>query len=261
MVEILRNKNLATRFQILVEVANSGPNIQQRDIAKRLDVTPQAISDYIRQLAKEGLLASDGRSRYKVTNDGVNWIIKVLRELRSYNDFIEKAITNISVCTAVADANLAKGQTVGLEMKGGLLFATDRAGRGARGIAASDAKKGEDIGVTNVEGIVTLRIGKVTILRVPNIQKGGSGKVDLGRLQSEINGRPIIGAIGIEALIALRQVDTKSYYFYGVKEAAIEAANSGLQPLVVCVEDETPGLINRLEAENISYELIDIKKS
>ena len=33
MVEILRNKNLATRFQILVEIARSGPNIQQRDIA------------------------------------------------------------------------------------------------------------------------------------------------------------------------------------------------------------------------------------
>jgi putative transcriptional regulator len=47
---------------------------------------------------------------------------------------------------------------------------------------------------------------------------------------------------------------------YGVKEAAIEAANSGLQPLVVCVEDESASLMERLEAENISYELIDISK-
>ena len=61
MVEILRNKNLATKFQILVDIANSGPNIQQQDIAKRLDVTPQAISDYVRQLVKEGLLTSNGR--------------------------------------------------------------------------------------------------------------------------------------------------------------------------------------------------------
>ena len=49
MVEILRNKNLATRFQILVEIARSGPNIQQRDIAGKLGVTPQAISEYIKQ--------------------------------------------------------------------------------------------------------------------------------------------------------------------------------------------------------------------
>lgn len=259
MVEILRNKNLATRFRMLVEIANSGPNIQQREIAKKLDVTPQAISDYIRQLVKEGLLTSDGRLRYKVTSDGINWIIKVLRELRNYSAFVEKAITNISVCAAVANCNLARGQTVGLEMKDGLLFATEQVGEGSRGIVVSDAKKGEDVGVSNIEGIVALEIGKVTILKVPGIHKGGSRKVNLDRLQGEIRGRPIIGAIGIEALIALRQVDAK-FYIYGTKEAAIEAAQSGLQPLVVCVEDEASGLIKRLEEENIGYELIDIAK-
>jgi len=82
MAEVLRNKNLATRFQILVEIANSGPNIQQQDIAKKLYVTPQAISDYTRQLVDEGLLISDGRSKYRLTSEGVNWVIKTLRELR-----------------------------------------------------------------------------------------------------------------------------------------------------------------------------------
>ena len=114
MVEILRNKNLATRFQIMVEIAHSGPNIQQQDIAKKLGVTPQAVSDYIRQLTREGLLTSSGRSRYRVTSEGVNWIIAVYRELRSYNALVEKAITNISVCTAIADSDLTEGQTVGL---------------------------------------------------------------------------------------------------------------------------------------------------
>lgn len=262
MVEILRNKNLATKFQILVEVANSGPNIQQRDIAKKLDVTPQAISDYIRQLVKEGLLTSDGRSRYRATTEGVNWVIKILRELRSYNTFIEQAITNISVCAAVADGDLLEGQTVGLEMKEGLLFATEKVGDGARGIACSDARAGEDIGVSNIEGIVNLEIGKVTILKVPSIQRGGSRMIDIDRLKGEIGGRRLVGAIGIEALVALRKLDTtKLVYAYGVAEAAIEAANSGLCPLVVCVDDEALGLIRRLEEENIEYELIDLRKS
>ena len=39
MIEVLRNKNLTTRFQILVEIANAGPTIQQREIAKNLDIT------------------------------------------------------------------------------------------------------------------------------------------------------------------------------------------------------------------------------
>lgn len=259
MVDILRNKNMATRFQILVEVANSGPNIQQQDIAKKLDVTPQAISDYIAQLTKEGMLISEGRSRYKVTNEGVNWIIGELRELRSYNIVVEKAVTNISVCTAVADCNLTKGQKVGLKMKDGLLFATHRLGKGASGVAVSHASKDEDVGITNIEGIVALQVGKITILRVPHIQKGGSRKVDLNRLEREIKNRPVIAAIGIEALVALRKVDTK-FYMYGASEAAIEAANSGLNPLVVCVEDETSALIKRLEEEKISYELFDIEQ-
>ena len=260
MVEILRNKNLTTRFQILVEIASSGPDIQQRDIAQKLAVTPQAISDYVRQLTEEDLLASDGRSRYRVTNEGVNWIIKVLRELRGYNTFIEKAITNISVCAAIADSNLVKGQPVGLEMKEGLLFATEKVGEGAKGIVCSDARAGEDVGVSNIDGIVSLEIGKVTILEVPSVQRGGSRMVYIDRLKGEIGGRRLVGAIGIEALTALRKLDSKLVYAYGVTEVAIEAANSGLRPLIVCVDDETSGLIRRLEEENIDYELIDLRK-
>ena len=259
MVEILRNKNQATRFQILVAIADSGPNIQQQEIARRLGVTPQAISDYIAQLTEDGLLASGGRSRYKVTNEGINWVIKVQRALRSYIISIEKAITNISVCTAVADHNLAKGQPVGLEMRDGLLFATSHIGEGATGIAASDAREGEDIGVSNIGGIVELQIGKVTILRIPGICKGGSRKIDLNRLRKEVKGRRFIGAMGIETVVALREVEA-DFHMYGAGEAAIEAANCGLQPLVVCVEDETSGLIKRLEEENVDYELIDITK-
>ena len=260
MIEILRNKNLTTRFQILVEIADSGPNVQQRDIAKKLDITPQAVSDYISQLAKEGLLASEGRSRYKVTNKGVNWIIKALRELRSYNAFIERAITNISVCTAVAECDLLERQKVGLKMKEGLLFASKEVADGATGITVSSARKDEDVGVTGIEGIVALQVGRVTILRAPGIQKGGSRKVDLNRLQREAKGRPFVAAIGIESCVALRKADIR-FYMYGSTEAAIEAAKSGLNPLVVCVEDETSALIKRLEEEKISYELFDIGKN
>ncbi len=259
MVEILRNKNLATRFQILVEIAGSGPNIQQREIARKLEVTPQAISEYIARLTREGLLTSDGRSRYRVTGDGVNWIIKVLRELRGYHAIVEKAVTNISVCAAVAGQNLTEGQAVGLEMREGLLFATGEPREGARGIAASDAREGEDVGVTSIEGIVALQVGKITILKVPSIHRGGSARVDMERLRREVRDRPFIAALGIEALVALKGA-AAGFYLYGATEAAIEAARSGLQPLVVGVEEETPGLIKRLEEASIAYELIDIER-
>lgn len=259
-MEILRNKNLATRFQILIEIAGGGPNIQQRDIAGKLDITPQAVSDYIRQLVEEGLIASEGRSKYRLTSEGVNWVIKILRELRNYSIFIEQAVTNISVCAAVAEVDLIKGQKVGLKMKEGLLFASDKLGRRARGIAFCDAAAGEDVGVSNIEGIVELEIGKVNILKMPGIQRGGSRMVDVNGLKAMIDRERLFGAIGIEAIVALRKLGVEPVYAYGVTEAAIEAAKSGLSPIILCVDDETPGLIGKLGIENIDYELIDLRQ-
>ena len=261
MAQVLRNKNLATKFQILVEIAANQPNIQQRDIARRLNITPQAISEYIKGLIKEGSLTSKGRSRYKVTTEGVNRVLKALRELRDYSSFAVKAVANISVSAAVADCNLSQGQTVGLKMKDGLLFATDTMGEGAKGIAVSNAREGKDVGISEIEGIVELDIRKITILKVPDIQGGGSKSVDLTRLKKEISNRGLVGAIGIEALVALRQIGTEPDCFYGVKEAVVEAAYTGLSPVVVCVDNQTSDLLQRLEEEeNMDYELVDLRK-
>ena len=49
-------------------------------------------------------------------------------------------------------------------MRGGLLCATDRADTQAHGTAISDVVKGEDIGITNIEGIIPIHKGAVTIL-------------------------------------------------------------------------------------------------
>ncbi len=260
MAQVLRNKNLVTKFQILVEIAANQPNIQQRDIARSLNITPQAISEYIKELIKEGSLTSEGRSRYKVTTEGVNRVLKALRELRSYSSFAAKVVANISVSAAVADCNLSQGQTVGLKMKDGLLFATNTIGEGARGIVVSDAKEGKDVGVSEIEGIVEMDIRKITILKVPDIQGGGANSVDLNRLKKGISDKGLVGAIGIEALVALRQTGIEPDCFYGVKEAIVEAAYTGLSPAVVCVDSQTSDLLQRLEEENMNYELVDLRK-
>lgn len=259
MVEILRNKNLATKFQILAEIANGSPNMQQRDIAAKLGVTPQAISDYMGQLQKDGLLILEGHSKHKITTAGVNWIIKELKELKSYSSFIVEAITNLSISTAVADSSLVKDQKIGLVMKDGLLYATARVGSGASGVACSDAQTDEDVGIKEIEGMVELAIGKVTILKIPGSQRGGSKAIDFKRLKRLVAGKQFIGSMGIEALIALKKAKASNIYFFGVKEAAVESAQHGIHPLVACVEDEISSLINKLEEGNITYDLIDIK--
>ena len=257
MIEVLRNKNQTTRFQILVEITNSGLTIQQRDIAERLDITPQAVSDYISQLTREGLLVSEGRSSYRVTNEGVNWIIKVLRELNDYTTYIQRAVTNISICTAIAETDIRQNQKVGLVMKNGLLVATENEFQGAVGTAISSARAGEDIGITRIEGIIPMQIGKVTILKIPGIQKGGSKKVDYTGLKKHLNKSPFTVSIGLESLVALQKAGA-GFCRYGATGAVVEAAHSGLSPVVACVEDMISNLLAQLQEQNVNYEIIDI---
>ena len=69
-----------------------------------------------------------------------------------------------------------------------------------------------------------------------------------------------MGVRGIEALIVLRRIGIEPHYLYGVREALVEAAYSGLSPLVVCVDDEIPGLLQRLEEAHLDYRLLDLAK-
>jgi len=262
MAQILKSKNLATKFQIMVEIAAHQPNIQQKDIAPRLGITSQAVSEYVKELIKDGWLSSEGRSRYKVTKEGVDWILQMSRQLHSYAWFVSKAVADISTTTAIAGSDLSVGQPASLYMKDGLLFASDViSDKGAKGIAATAAEKGQDVGIRNIEGVIKLEPAKVTVGKVPNVQDGGSRSTDLARLKKEIKEARLVGAMGTEALVALRQIDVKPGYVQGVREAAIEAAYCGLPFLVVCSEDKVSILVQRLEEENLGYQVIDLSQN
>jgi putative transcriptional regulator len=262
MAQILKSKNLATKFQIMVEIAAHQPNVQQKDIAPRLGITSQAVSEYIRELIKDGWLSSEGRSRYKVTKEGVDWILQMSRQLHSYAWFVSKAVADISTTTAIADSDLSAGQPASLYMKDGLLFASNAiSNKGAKGTATTEAKKGQDVGIRNIEGVIKLEAAKVMIGKVPNVQDGGSRSTNLARLKREVKEARLVGVMGTEALVALMQVGVKPDYVHGVREAAIEAAYCGLSFLVVCSEDKVSILVPRLEEENLGYQIIDLRQT
>jgi len=262
MAQILKSKNLATKFQIMVEIAAHQPTIQQKDIAPRLGITSQAVSEYVKELIKDGWLSSEGRSQYKVTREGVDWILQMSRQLHSYAWFVSKVVADISTTPAIADSDLSAGQAASLYMKDGLLFASDVIrGKGAKGIAVTEAKKGQDVGIRNVEGVIKLEPAKLTMGKVPNVQDGGSRSTDLVRLKREVKEARLVGAMGTEALVSLMQIGVKPDYVHGVREAAIEAAYCGLPFLIVCSEDKVSILVQRLEEENLNYQIVDLRQN
>ena len=258
MVELLQNKNSATRFQIMLEIAASRQNIHQKDIAAKLGVSPQAISDYIQQLTNEELIEIVDRSAYKVSVKGVNWMLKMLREINDYISGAARAVTKITICAAIADCDLTQGQVVGLKMKSGLLFATTEVEGDAQGITVNAVKQGQDVGISNIEGLVEFTKGEVTVFEVPSIQEGGSKQVDRKQLKAQLARNRPVGAIGIEALASLRREGIDPRYLFGVAEAAIEEAKCGSSFLIVCTADAIPGLTRKLQEGKVDYQIISL---
>jgi putative transcriptional regulator len=259
--EVLRGSKISTLFQILVEIAKNQPNIRQTEIAEKLGITPQAVSECVRRLVSEGYVSSSGPVSYEVTPQGIEWILKGAEELKGYCRFIsEEVVTDISTWSAIADEDLKEGERVTLYLEGGLLYAGKGKKGQASGITISAAKKGEDVGVSNLSGLIDLEPGSVTICKVPRVKRGGTRNLDLEKLRREVKGKEYVGALGIEALVALRKIGRRPDVHFGVKEAAIEAAQHGLSTVVVGVDDEVPLLVERLEREEIHYEVRDLSK-
>jgi putative transcriptional regulator len=259
MANVLQSKRESSRFQILVEIAAHQPNLRQKEVAESLGVTPQAVSEYIKELVADGLVTTDGRMRYNITKEGVEWLLESAAELKRYARVVmEEIISHVSVWTALAEVDVAEGERVSLEMRGGLLYANKKEGVDASGIAISDVSSGEDVGVSDLKGLISLDEGKITVCKVPRVQLGGSRKVDLGALQGLLSNGKMIGCLGIEALVALRKAGREPDIIFGAKESSVEAAYHGISSLIISVDEQIPSLLNRLESEGLKYELVDI---
>ncbi len=258
LVTILRSKRESTRFQCLVEIAEHQPAVRQLEIAERLGITPQAVSEYIRELVDDGMVASQGRGRYEVTREGIEWVLTHAEQLETYARHVRRdLIQQVSVWAAIAAEDLDEGDIVGVFMRDGLLFA-GREPRSANGAVVRTARAGDDIGVTRLSGLIDHREGLVHVAKVPRVEKGGSAAVDLAALRSLASVVPVVAAVGIEARVALQKAGRPADMFFGAREGVIEAAFHGLDCLLCCVDDEFTEFLKRLEGAGLTYRIHDL---
>jgi putative transcriptional regulator len=255
---ILRSKSEATRFQILVEIAENQPAIRQQEIAQKLGVTPQAVSEYLKELVESGMVSAHGRGRYEVTRHGIEWVVNNAEVLESYARHIRRDIIHqISVWTAVAAESLSMGDTVGVYMENGLLYASKKH-QNATGIATMDAAANEDVGVAKLSGIIDHCEGIIHIGKVPRVERGGSRKVQKDLLRRITERAQMVGAVGLEAQVALQSIGREPDMFFGAREGAIEAAFHGLECAIVIVDEEFTDFLKRLETVGLTYTIHDL---
>jgi putative transcriptional regulator len=256
MVDVLANKRAATRFRILVEIAERQPAVSQEEIADAVGVTSQAVSEYIRDLVENDLVEKEGRSRYRVTTDGVDWTLRAATDVRRFADHVtEDVLGSVREDAALATARVEEEEALALSMQDGLLHASPDADGGATGVATTDAEAGEVVGVTGFEGVIDLDPGEVRVRQVPSVRSGPLGEDDLTGLQAACADADLVAAAGVEAVGALRAVEVDPVSHFAAGEMAAEAASRGLDVVVVAAVDSVGRVTDALRETGVAYEV------
>ncbi|MGE5533157.1 MAG: winged helix-turn-helix transcriptional regulator [Bacillota bacterium] len=265
---LLRDKGEFTKFQILLEVMRNQPHIKQKDIGDKLGITIQAISKYFKKLTKEGLLeAGSERADYHLTPKAV---IKLREDMRALENYVTEVKHDLKVehaWPAIATQPIKAGQEIGLIMKEGVMYTvpSDNPTIQAKGIALSDAKPGEDLGLRELHGKVHVKQGKILIVKLPSIRKGGSRAADLAKVRAFYDEfKPDrVGVMGAVGRAVLNKLALKANIEFGIGRSAAIAASRGLNVFVLVVGRMVNRMIQEIDqinmktAGNIVYEVKD----
>jgi len=257
MVDVLDNKRSATKFRVLVEIAERQPAVNQGEIADAVGVTSQAVSEYIRGLVDEGFVEKEARSRYRVTKQGVDWLFGQAADVRRFADHVtDDVLGSMQEDAAFATAAIESGETVSLSIEDGLLHATPGDGGPATGVATTDAEERTVVGVTGFAGIIDLDPGEVTVFQVAPIRSAephGSGTLADAAADADL-----VAAAGVEAVAALRESGLDADVTFAAGAVAADAASRGLDVAVVVTTDLAGRVTDALRDAGLAYEVDDL---
>ena len=234
-MKAFKKRGALTHFQILSEISKQDPHLKQKDLAEKLGITIQAVSENIKTLIELGYITSkDGRSPYKITQSGIDKVKKDAISLRKYTDSVLETMNHYkTIWPAIAKEELKKDDIVGLYMEDGVLYAHKKE-ENATGVVLDDAEENMDVALTNLTGIIDMNVGEVTVINVPTIKEGGSKASDID----------LIKHVYEKGTNSGENIDKN-------------AARKGLNVLAICVGDMSKAFTRELEKEKIKFNIID----
>ncbi len=255
---VLTAKGESTEFQILLEVMRSQPHVKQKDVADAVGITIQAVSKHFKKLKREGLLdVGLERADYRITPMANDKLHDYLKSLNAYTARIKSDLKIERLLPVLATQPINEGETVGVIMQEGVLFAVPHGHpeAEAHGIAAQDAQSGEDVGLRDLEGKVKTRQGKIVMVRLPSIREGGSRAVDLAkvrRIYEEFH-PDRIGVVGVVGRAVLNKLGLRADLDFGITRATALAAERGLNVFVVVVGRMVNRVIEEVDTTNLKH--------
>ena len=255
---MLSEKGEFTRFQILFEVMRNQPHIKQKDIGNKLGITIQAVSKYFKKLSREGYLeAGSERADYRLTPKGIAKLHENVRNMESYFKTIKDELKVEHSWIALATYPIKSGDRVGLITKEGIFYAVSLSDPAteAIGTAIADANPGDDLGLKDLEGKVKLKQGKILIVKLPSIRKGGSRAADLAKIRAYYDEfKPDrIGVMGGVGRATLNKLGLETDIEFGISRSAAIAASRGLNVFVLVVGRMVNRMIQEIDAQNLRF--------
>lgn len=264
-MKAFKKRGALTHFQILSEISKQDPHLKQKDLAKKLGITIQAVSENIKTLIELGYITSkDGRSPYKITQAGIDKVKRDAISLRKYSDSVLETMNHYkTVWPAIAEEDLEKEDIVGLFMSDGVLYAHKKE-ENATGVVLESAKAGTDVCLTNLTGLIDMSVGEVTVINVPTIKDGGSKACDLDLIkkvyENGTNSGEKIDKIAVAGTVARAVTSILEIPIdieFAAPQATANAARKGLNVIAICVGDMSKAFIRELENEKIKFNIID----
>jgi putative transcriptional regulator len=262
-MKVFKKKGELTKFQVLAEIAKQQPHLRQKDIAEKLGISVQAVSENIKSLADDGFVETKmGRGRYKITKRGIEKVKTEALNLRRYADNVINTMnTYKSIWPAITMEDVKTGDKVWLKMENGILFAAKEK-TSAYGEVLHDVRAGEDVALIKLGGMIELENGEVVIIKLPPISQGGSRACDLDKIK-KIYQRDFdkIGIMGTVSKAVTKKLDIQPDFEFATPYATIAASKRGLNVLVFAVGKMTKSITRKLEEEGIHYLIEEVSKN
>ncbi len=239
----LRDLKRNTELLILVELIRA-PSMRLKEVAENLDITVQAVSQYISEMKKEDLL-KEQNGKLRPTRKGMQIALEHFLGLKDQIDSILKEINAIDRCVAIAGEKIDKGQSVGLVMEKGMLMAYPGKGAASMGRALEAADRGDDVLINQLEGIVDLELGSLLIIEAASELEGGSKKANISLIKEQINksSADLLVAGDATGVSILSKVTQRPFIIHAPIESAMSALCKGVDVVFCGTRDSTARLL------------------
>ncbi len=242
-----REKGNLTFAMIIIELLKGKGKL--REISKDLNMTPQGVSVYLKNLQKLGFTDSSNTP----TQKGVGFLQQILATLSLFVEDAYEDTGIISSCEAIAGERLRKGDRVSLLMTKGLLFAYKKAKSGSNGIVDFNADEGEPVRISKIEGIIDHKVGTFYVLPI-DFKDITDVKMDRMKRLVRDKGIEYAGAYGILATEACKRAGIEASVFAPV-EGCMEASAKGLNSLLIYSPEMARFFFQKISANIHKYRM------